>query len=174
MGRHAGWIAAVSALAAGADYCMVPEVPFDMEEVCAAIRRRKQRGRDTSIIVVSEGAQPSDKSLVTQDKTLDEFGHVRLGGIGQLVASQIEKRTGAETRLAVLGHIQRGGTPTAFDRLIGTRYGLRAMDLVRRKKFGRMVSLSGTKIVDVPLPPMDQRLRTLDMDLYKDAEVFFG
>ena len=174
MGRHAGWIAAVSAIAGGADGCLVPEKPFDVEEVCAAVRARKGRGKKFSVIVVAEGARPREGAAVTRDGAKDEFDHERLGGIGAWVAREVEKRTGCETRSVVLGHTQRGGTPTAFDRLIGTRFGLRAVDLVRQKRFGRMVSLGGMRVVDVPLPPLDQRMRTLDMELYKDAEVFFG
>jgi len=174
MGRSAGWIAAVAAIAGGADYVLVPERPFDIDEVCTALKTRKQRGKDFSIIVVAEGAKPKDGKLVTQDASKDEFGHVRLGGIGNMVATEIEKRTGFETRVTILGHVQRGGTPTAFDRLIATRYGLKAVDLVRARKWGRMVALEGFRIVDVPLPSIDQQKRDLDMDLYKDAEIFFG
>lgn len=174
MGRQAGWIAAVASIAGGADYCLVPEKPFDIEDVCASLRRRKQRGKDFSIVVVAEGAKPKDGKLVTQGAQVDEFGHERLGGIGNFVASEIEKRTGFETRVTILGHVQRGGTPTAFDRLIATRYGLRAVELVRGRKWGRMVALNGFKIVDVPLPSIDQQKRDLDMELYKDAEIFFG
>jgi 6-phosphofructokinase 1 len=174
MGRHAGWIAAVAAISGGADYVMIPEIPFDLDAVCASLKSRKARGKDFSIVVVAEGAKPAKGDLVTQDKSKDEFGHERLGGIGDLVAREIEKRTGLETRVTILGHIQRGGTPTAFDRLIATRYGLKAVDLVREKKWGRMVSLQGFKISDVPLPSLDQQKRDLDMSLYKDAEIFFG
>ncbi len=174
MGRHAGWIAAISAIAGGADYCMVPEQKFDIEDVCRAVVQRKERGKDFSIVVVSEGAQPANKNLVTQDGSLDEFGHVRLGGIGNVVAAEIEKRTGMETRVTILGHIQRGGSPTAFDRLIATRYGLKAVDLVKEKKFGRMVALDGFKVTDVPLPTEGNNLRNLDMKLYEEAQIFFG
>ena len=174
MGRKAGWIAAVGSIAGGADYCMVPEKAFDMEKVCQAVENRKKRGKMFSIIVVSEGAKPKDGSLVTLDGTKDEFGHERLGGIGVVVANEIEKRTGFETRVTILGHIQRGGTPTAFDRLIATRYGLKAVDLVREGRFGRMVALAGSRIVDVALPTIEQQKRDFDMDLFKDAEVFFG
>ncbi len=174
MGRHAGWIAAVASIAGGADYLMVPEKPFDIEDVCRSLKARKARGKDFSIVVVAEGAKPAAGALVTQDGSRDEFGHERLGGIGDQVAKEIERRTGLETRVSILGHIQRGGTPTAFDRLIATRYGLRAVDLVRARKWGRMVSLQGFKIVDVPLPSLDQQKRDLDLELYQDAEIFFG
>jgi 6-phosphofructokinase 1 len=174
MGRHSGWIAAVASIAGGADYCIVPEKPFDMGEICEALSNRRQRGKDFSIVVVAEGAVPKDGRMVTQDSSKDDFGHVRLGGIGNMVAAEIQERTGIETRVTILGHIQRGGTPTAFDRLIATRYGLRAVDLVRERRFGRMVALNGFRIVDVPLPAIEQQKRSLDMDLYRDAEVFFG
>ncbi len=174
MGRHAGWIAAVAAIAGGADYLMVPEKPFDIDDVCASLKARKARGKDFSILVVAEGARPKDGRAVTQDGSTDEFGHERLGGVGDHVAKEIEKRTGLETRVTILGHVQRGGTPTAFDRLIATRYGLRAVDLVRGKKWGRMVALDGFRITDVPLPSIDQQKRDLDMDVYRDAEVFFS
>ena len=174
MGRHAGWIAAVAAIAGGADYVMVPEKPFNIDELCAALNSRKKRGKDFSIVVVAEGAKPTDGNLVTQSGEKDEFGHERLGGIGNIVAREVEKRTGFESRVTILGHVQRGGTPTAFDRLIATRYGLRAVDLVRQKKWGRMVALDGFKVVDVPLPSLDQQKRGLDMEIYKDAEVFFS
>jgi 6-phosphofructokinase 1 len=174
MGRHAGWIATVASIAGGADYCLVPEQPFNIDDVCASVNRRKQKGKDFSIVVVAEGAQPVGGKVATTSGKKDEFGHEQLGGIGNWVAQEIEKRTGFETRVTILGHIQRGGTPTAFDRLIATRYGLRAIDLVREKKWGRMVALSGFRIVDVPLPSIEQQKRDLDMDLYKDAEVFFS
>ncbi len=174
MGRHSGWIAAHAAIAGGADFCLVPEKPFDIEDVCRAVAGRKGRGKDFSIVVVAEGAMPAQGEHVIQDAKRDEFGHERLGGIGNLVAAEIEKRTGFETRVTILGHIQRGGTPTAFDRLIATRYGLKAVDLAREKKFGRMVGLQGIRIVDVPLPSIEQQKRDLDMELYRDAELFFG
>jgi phosphofructokinase-like protein len=174
MGRHAGWIAAVAAIAGGADYCLIPEKPFKIEDVCASVQARKAKGKDFSIIVVAEGATPVGGKLATAGGKKDEFGHEQLGGIANWVAQEVEKRTGFETRVTILGHIQRGGTPTAFDRLIATRYGLKAVDLVRAKNWGRMVSLSGFRITDVPLPSIEQQKRDLDMDLYKDVEVFFS
>jgi len=174
MGRHAGWIATVAAIAGGADYLLVPEKPFDIDGVCASLLSRKARGKDFSIVVVAEGAKPAKGGPVTLDAPKDDFGHERLGGIADFVAKEIEKRAGLETRVTILGHVQRGGTPTAFDRLIATRYGLRAVDLVRQKKWGRMVALQGFRIVDVPLPSLDQQKRDLDMELYRDAEIFFG
>jgi len=174
MGRHAGWIAIESGIAGGADVILIPELPIDMEEVCTLIRRRHARGKTFSIVVVAEGAQFKKGTMVLQEQKLDEFGHVRLGGIGEQVGAEIEKRTGYETRVSVLGHIQRGGTPTAFDRVLGTRFGVRAMELVEKKKFGRMVALEGNKIVDVPLEKAVAALKTIDMELYEIAKVFFG
>jgi 6-phosphofructokinase 1 len=174
MGRHAGWIAVESGIAGGADIILIPELPIDIEEVCVLIEKRHKRGKTFSIVVVAEGAKFKEGTTVTQEEKLDEFGHVRLGGIGEILASQIEKRTGFETRVSVLGHIQRGGSPTAFDRILGTRFGVRAVELVSKKSFGRMVALSGNKIVDVPIEEAVTALKTVDMELYKIARVFFG
>jgi len=174
MGRHAGWIAVESGIAGGADIILIPEKPIDTEEVCALIKKRHARGKTFSIVVVAEGAQFKEGTMVLQEQKLDEFGHVRLGGIGEQVAQEIEKRTGYETRVSVLGHIQRGGTPTAFDRILGTRFGVKAVELVKNKKFGRMVSLTGNKIIDVPIEEAVRALKTVDTDLYEIAKVFFG
>ncbi len=174
MGRHAGWIAIESGLAGGADVILIPEVPIDMVEVCNDIKRRHARGKTFSIVVVAEGAQFKDKGLILQEEKLDAFGHVRLGGIGDRLAAEIEKRTGYETRVSVLGHIQRGGSPTAFDRVLGTRFGVKAVELVKDKKFGRMVALSENKIIDVSLEEAVKALRTVDPELYDIARVFFG
>ncbi len=175
MGRHAGWIATLGGMAGGADEILVPEVPFDMNELCANIKKRHARGKDFSIVVVAEGAKPKEeKELVTQDKKLDAFGHIRLGGIGQRISEEIEKITGYETRVTVLGHIQRGGSPTAFDRILGTRFGVKAVELIKEEKFGYMVSLQGNKIVPVPLEKAISKLKTIDMDLYEVARTFFG
>ncbi|MDD5731240.1 MAG: ATP-dependent 6-phosphofructokinase, partial [Candidatus Omnitrophica bacterium] len=174
MGRHAGWIAVEAGIAGGADVILIPEVPIDMDEVCSFIKKRHARGKTFSIVVVAEGAQFKDKSLITQEEKLDEFGHVRLGGIGDHLAKEIEKRTGFETRVTVLGHIQRGGSPTAFDRILGTRFGVKAVELVKEKKFGKMVALQGTKIIEVPLEQAVSALKTVDMELYEMAKVFFG
>jgi phosphofructokinase-like protein len=173
MGRDSGWIATHAGLAGGADYVIVPERPYDINEVCATLGRRMERGRQFSIVVVAEGAV-SKGGVVYQRGGVDEFGHVRLGGIGQVVAEEISKCMGIETRVTILGHVQRGGSPSAFDRVLGTRFGLRAVDLVRAGTFGRMVALSGAKIIDVPLPPPGRQKRYLDMELYSDAETFFG
>lgn len=174
MGRHAGWIALEAGLAGGADVILIPEIPIDMDEVCLAIKKRHSRGKTFSIVVVAEGATFKESSMVLQEQKLDSFGHVRLGGIGELLAGEIEKRTGYETRVSVLGHIQRGGSPTAFDRVLGTRLGVKAVELVKNKKFGRMVALSGIKIIDVPLEDAVKELKTVDMELYEIAKVFFG
>ncbi|MCX7927565.1 MAG: 6-phosphofructokinase [Candidatus Omnitrophica bacterium] len=173
MGRHAGWIAVEAGLAGGADYIMIPEIPVDMDELCSAIKRRHARGKQFSIIVVAEGAKIKSQDI-TKDQTLDEFGHVKLGGIGEIVAKEIETRLGIETRSVVFGHIQRGGAPTAFDRILGTRFGIRAVELVKEKKFGRMVALVGNKIIDVPLEDAVKELKTVDMELYNVAKEFFG
>ena len=174
MGRHAGWIAIEAGIAGGADVILIPEIPIDLDEVCNVIKKRHERGKTFSIVVVSEGAQFKDGGMVTQEQKLDAFGHVRLGGIGEDLASQIEKRTGFETRVTVLGHIQRGGSPTAFDRVLGTRLGVKAVELIKNKKFGKMVALAGIKIIDVPLEEAVKALKTVDMELYDIAKVFFG
>ena len=174
MGRHAGWIALEAGIAGGADIILIPELPIDVEEVCSLLKKRHQRGKTFSIVVVAEGAQFKKGTMVLQEQKLDEFGHVRLGGIGETLAQEIEKRTQYETRISVLGHIQRGGSPTAFDRILGTRFGVKAVDLVKHKKFGRMAALAGNKIIDVPLEDAVKELKTVDMELYDIARVFFG
>lgn len=172
MGRHAGWIATYAGIAGGADVILIPEVPIDIDEVCETIKRRHGRGKDFSIIVVAEGAQFKTGSDVAREEKLDEFGHVRLGGIGDLLGKMIEQRTGFETRVTVLGHIQRGGSPTAFDRVLGTRFGVKAVELVLAGRFGTMVSLQGNKIEAVPLDQGTGALKTIDMGLYTIAKIF--
>jgi 6-phosphofructokinase 1 len=174
MGRHAGWIAVESGIAGGADIILIPELPIDVDEVCSLIKKRHARGKTFSIVVVAEGAQFKEATLVTQEQRLDEFGHVRLGGIGEILGKEIESRTGYETRVSVLGHIQRGGSPTAFDRILGTRFGVKAVELLKNKKFGKMVSLTANKIIDVPIEEAVSSLKTIDMDLYEISKVFFG
>jgi len=174
MGRHAGWIAVEGGLAGGADYILIPEVPFDIDEICSGITKRHYRGKEFSIVVVAEGAAPKEDSLTLQTEEKDAFGHVRLGGIGYVLSKEIEKRTGFETRATVLGHIQRGGSPTAFDRILATRYGIAAIDLVKEGKFGYMVSLQGNKIIPVPLAEAVAKIKTVDEELYELAKVFFG
>ncbi|MBU4345807.1 MAG: 6-phosphofructokinase [Candidatus Omnitrophica bacterium] len=174
MGRHAGWIAIEAGIAGGADVILIPELPIDIEEVCGFIKERHQRGKTFSIIVVAEGAKFKEGTLVVQEEKLDEFGHIRLGGIGETLATEIEKRTHYETRVSVLGHIQRGGAPTAFDRVLGTRFGVKAVELVKDKKFSRMAALTGNKIIDVPIEEAVRELKTVDMELYEISKVFFG
>jgi 6-phosphofructokinase 1 len=174
MGRHAGWLAVYGGMAGGADIILIPEEPFNINEICDLIKKRHGRGKDFSIVVVSEGAQEKTKDLITKDAELDSFGHIKLGGIGDRLAKMIEKNTGYETRSVVLGHVQRGGSPTAFDRVLGTRVGVAAIDLVHHKKFGNMVSLSGNEIISVPLSKAVAKLKTVDKKLYDIAKVFFG
>ena len=174
MGRHAGWIAAYSGLAGGADAILVPERPFDIDEVCAHLRRRHANGRSFSIVVVSEGATPVDGELVTEHETTDAFGHVRLGGIGVMLEREIEARTGFETRMTILGHVQRGGTPLAYDRVLGSRFGVAAIDAATEGDFGNMVALRGTEIERVPLQEALVAPKLLDPALYETAAVFFG
>ncbi|HEX5898564.1 MAG TPA: 6-phosphofructokinase [Solirubrobacteraceae bacterium] len=175
MGRHAGWIAAYSGIAGGADVILVPERPFDIDEVCESIKRRHAGGRTFSIVVVSEGAVPRDGGgLTTAGAKTDAFGHARLGGIAVLLEGEIEQRTGFETRMTILGHVQRGGTPTAYDRVLATRFGVKAVAAADRGEFGSMVSLRGTDIDLVPLADAVAEPKILDDDLYDTAEVFFG
>jgi phosphofructokinase-like protein len=166
MGRDAGWIALYSGIAGGADAILIPERPFDIDEVAESLKRRHNRGRYFSIVVVAEGAKPAQGAgVVTEGTKTDEFGHVRLGGIGNTLAAEIERRTGFETRAVVLGHIQRGGTPTASDRMLATRYGVGAIDLVHKGSFGRMVALKGTEITSVPITDAIAQNRRVTQDL---------
>jgi ATP-dependent phosphofructokinase / diphosphate-dependent phosphofructokinase len=174
MGRNTGWIAVYSGIAGGADAILVPERPFDIENVCEHIRHRHQRGRTFSIVVVAEGAKPAEGEESVQTKETDAFGHVRLGGIGVALERQIEERTGYETRVTILGHIQRGGTPTAFDRVLATRFGIAAIDAIDDGDYGKMVALRGTDIVRAPLSEAVGEAKTLDPALLETAEVFFG
>jgi ATP-dependent phosphofructokinase / diphosphate-dependent phosphofructokinase len=174
MGRHAGWIALHSGLAGGADVILIPERPFDIEEVVRLIRRRHSRGRFFSIVVVAEGARPVEGSMETVAGETDEFGHIRLGGIGQRLEREIEERTGFDARATVLGHIQRGGTPTAFDRVLATRLGLAAVDAANESRWGAMPALRGSRIELVPLSEAVAKLRTVPVEEYEAAETFFG
>jgi len=175
MGRHAGWIAAYSGLAGGADVILVPERPFDIEEIATRIRRRHAHGRTFSIVVVAEGATPRDGGLLTQTpQTTDAFGHTRLGGIAVALEGEIEARTGFETRMTILGHVQRGGTPLAFDRVLGTRFGIAAVDAVTEGDFGTMVALRGTAMERVPLAEALAEPKLLEPEIFDTAEVFFG
>jgi len=173
MGRHAGWIALHAGLAGGANVILIPEVPFDIDEVCGWVEARFE-SHYAPIICVAEGALPKDGDLMTKDAPLDAFGHVRLSGIGDWLAGEIERRTGKESRAAVLGHIQRGGTPTAFDRVLATRFGLNAIDAVHDGDFGTMVALQGTDIVRVPLAAATGELKTVPMARYDEVKAFFG
>lgn len=174
MGRHVGHIAAWSGMAGGATLTLVPEEPFDIEEVCEGVRRRHDRGRYASVVVVAEGARPKPDTIPMPEEEVDRFGHVRLGGIGNLVAAEIESRTGFETRVTVLGHVQRGGTPTAFDRVLASRFGVAAVDAVHDGGFGMMTALVGGDIVLVPLADAVGDLKRLSAGVWEAARVFFA
>ncbi len=162
MGRHAGWIASYSGMAGGAHVVLIPEEPFDIDAVCGAITQRHARGANYSIVVAAEGATPVLGTMAVQSGDVDAFGHVRLGGIGTMIAQEIEQRTGYESRVTILGHVLRGGTPTAYDRVIASRFGLAAIDAVHDGAFGSMVALSGTSIVRVPLGDAVATLKVVD------------
>ncbi|UGQ10004.1 6-phosphofructokinase [Yinghuangia sp. ASG 101] len=173
MGRHAGWIAIHSGMAGGANVILIPEQQFDIEQVCGWVESRF-RTNYAPIVVVAEGAIPKEGQMVTKDQTLDAFGHVKLSGIGDWLAAEIERRTGKEARTTVLGHVQRGGTPTAFDRWLATRFGFHAIDAVHEGAWGRMVALRGTDVVTVPLEDATRELKTVPPALYDEAKVLFG
>jgi 6-phosphofructokinase 1 len=178
MGRHTGWIAVMSGIAGGADVILIPEQPITVERACEEIQRRHRRGKDFSIVVVSEGYEltyeSGERRQVALEAAQDEFGHIRLGGVGAALANDIAERTGYETRVTVLGHVQRGGSPTPRDRILATRYGLKAADLVADGKFGRMAALRGDAIVDVSLADATKELKTVPEDWYSVAKAFFG
>lgn len=175
MGRHAGHIATWAGIAGGATMILIPEEPFDIAKVCDVIRARHEKGRYASIVVVAEGAQPGEGSLVLKDAEVDAFGHVKLGGIANILAGEIEQRTGFDTRVTILGHVQRGGTPTSFDRVLSTRFGIAAIEAVHDGAFGSMVALQAGEIVRVPLADAVGKLKTVDLNLYhRVAGVFFG
>jgi len=174
MGRYSGWIALEAGLAGGADIILIPEKPFDIDEICDYIKRRQARGRNFSLIIVAEGAKPKGGAEIVYSESVDEFGHIRLGGVGYFLGKEIEKRMGIETRVVVLGHLQRGGSPTPFDRILATRFGIAAIDLVHEGKFGRMVVIKGNKILSVPLKEVVGKRKTVDLELYSIASVFFG
>ncbi|MER6101038.1 6-phosphofructokinase [Streptomyces sp. NPDC001832] len=173
MGRHAGWIALHSGLAGGANVILIPEQRFDIDQVCAWVTSRFGTSY-APIVVVAEGAMPAQGEMILKDGSHDSFGHVRLSGVGEWLAKQIESRTGKEARTTVLGHVQRGGTPSAYDRWLATRFGLHAIDAVRDGDFGAMVALKGTDIVRVPIAVATARLKTVDPALYSEVGVFFG
>jgi 6-phosphofructokinase 1 len=175
MGRHSGWIATHAGIAGGASAVLIPEIPFDIDELCARLRRRHERGRYASIVVVAEGAEPVPGTLTTDEKVYDRFGHVRLGGVANRIAEVIDERTGFDTRVVQLGHVQRGGTPTAFDRVLSTRYGVAAIDAVHERAWGDMVVLDAGSIRLEPLATAVGRTRPVDMDLFHSvAEQFFA
>ena len=174
MGRHAGWIATYSGIAGGADCILIPEQPIDIDEVCEMVWRRHKGGVFFSIIVVAEGAKLKGHDEVLASKHLDDFGHIQLGGIGQVLGKQIEEKTGYDTRVTVLGHIQRGGNPTAHDRVLATRYGVAAMDAVHKGNFGVMVALDGKNVVEVPLARVAEGIKTIDEGLYDMSKTFWG
>jgi ATP-dependent phosphofructokinase / diphosphate-dependent phosphofructokinase len=179
MGRHTGWIAVMAGIAGGADVILIPEQPLTVEEACADLQRRHERGKDFSIVVVSEGYELTYSSGETRQVAADapasdQFGHVRLGGVGDVLAREIEDRTGYETRVTVLGHVQRGGSPTPRDRVLATRYGLKAADLVREEQWGVMAALQGDAIVSVPLREAVAELKTVPREFYETAKAFFG
>ena len=175
MGRHSGWIATHAGIAGGATVILIPEQPFDVDQVCAILRARHERGRYASIVVVAEGAEPAEGSMPGREKIYDRFGHVRLRGIADLVAPEIEARSGLETRVVLLGHVQRGGTPSAYDRVLATRYGVAAIDAVHDRKWGCMTALHGNEMVRVPLSETAGKTRPVDPFLFNEvASVFFG
>lgn len=168
MGRDAGWIALTAGVAGGAHVVLVPERPIDLEHVCSILKHNHEHGKKYGIVVVAEGAKlPGSGEQATKGAKVDSFGHARLSGIGEALAEEIEKKTGYETRSVNLGHTQRGGTPTAYDRMLATRYGLAAIDLVHQKKFGRLVVLRGTRIEDIPLAEAIAKNRTVDESFLK-------
>jgi ATP-dependent phosphofructokinase / diphosphate-dependent phosphofructokinase len=174
MGRNAGWIALHSGIAGGADVILIPEIPFDIEEVCRLIGRRHGRGRYFSIVVAAEGAIPKEGTMSVSTGELDEFGHPRLGGIGQVLEKEIEARTGFETRATVLGHVQRGGTPTAFDRVLATRLGLAAVEAAHAGRWGTMTALRSTEIQLVELADAVAEVRRVPVSEYESFGVLFG
>jgi ATP-dependent phosphofructokinase / diphosphate-dependent phosphofructokinase len=174
MGRHAGWIATYSGIAGGAHVVLVPEEPFDIAEVCARLEHRHRHGENFSIVVVAEGAAPREGTRTLQSGELDAFGNVHLGGISNVIADEIGRRTGYETRVTILGHVLRGGTPTAYDRVLATRFGIAAIDAVHDGEFGVMVALRGERVERVPIEDAVRELRTVDPELLDVAGVFFA
>lgn len=174
MGRHAGWIACYSGMASAADYILVPEVEVNFDQICGVLVKRRAAGKPYGIVVVSEGAKlPDSEEFITKDAEIDEFGHPTLGGIGEVVADIIERRTGIETRWVTLGHLQRGGSPSAYDRVLGTRLGIHAARLAVKGEYGKMVALRGTRIVSVTLAEAVGKMRTLDPEFLEEAAEFF-
>lgn len=174
MGRHAGWIACLSGIAVAADYILVPEIPINIDHLCEALRQSRERGKKYNIVVASEGAQFPEGGAVTSDAEVDEFGHVRLGGIAEVISHMVERRLNLETRHVVLGHLQRGGAPSAADRVLATRFGLRAADLVLHGQFGQMAALKGQEIIPVPLAEAVTATKRLSMQYYLEAQEWFS
>jgi phosphofructokinase-like protein len=174
MGRYTGWIALETGIAGGADVILIPEEPFDITEVCNFIKNRQKRGKNFSLIVVAEGCKPKGGKEIVYSETLDDFGHARLGGVGYYLGKAIEKILNVETRVVTLGHLQRGGSPTAFDRILATRFGKAAIDLINNQEFGEMVTLKGKDISSIPLKEIIGKRKTVDMKLYDLAKIFFG
>ncbi|MGE5191978.1 MAG: 6-phosphofructokinase [Deltaproteobacteria bacterium] len=173
MGRHAGWIACFAGIATAADFTLIPEMEVDVEKMCEVLMQRRAAGKSYGLIIVSEGAKLPQEGIVTHDAELDEFGHVKLGGIGDTIADLIQRRTGIETRAVTLGHLQRGGPPSAYDRVLGTRLGIHAARLVINGQFGQMVALRGLKIVSYTLAEAVGTMRTLDLEFMREAEEFY-
>ncbi len=170
MGRYTGWIALEAGIAGGADVILIPEKPFDIEEVCECIRKRQKRGRNFSIIVAAEGAKPKGSEEIVYSSGVDEFGHARFGGVGYYIGKEIEKRfENIETRAVVLGHLQRGGSPNAFDRVLATRFGIAAIDLVHEGRFGQMVAIQGNAMVSVPLKDVIGKRKTVDSEALRNS-----
>ena len=174
MGRYTGWIAIAAGIAGGADAILIPEKPFSVAEICKYIKCRQDRGRNFSLVVVAEGAKPEGGKEVLYGQKVDEFGNVRFGGIGYWLGKEIEKSVEIETRVVVLGHLQRGGTPTAFDRILATRYGIHAIDLVHQEEFGKMVAIRGDKIISIELKDVIGKRKSVSSELLEVAKVFFG
>ena len=173
MGRHFGWIATYAGLAGGADYILIPEIPIDINQVCKNIQARIKRGKEFSIIIIAEGAKLKEKEIVTKTDEKDIFGHARLGGIGDVVASLIKEKIGIDTRSSNLGHIIRGGTPCAFDRILGTRFGVKAIEMIAKKEFGRVVIFKENKIKSTPFSKISGG-KKVDKEIYRIAKIFFG
>jgi 6-phosphofructokinase 1 len=173
MGRHAGWLTLHAGIAGGAHIILIPEEQFDINEVCKIIKKREEKGKHYTIIAVSEGALPKGGNSVSQSVSKDAFGHARLGGIAEQLAGQIEKITGKETRHVVLGHLQRAGHPTAFDRVLGTRFGVHAAEMVQRKEFGKIAALRGTEIVSVGMQEALGKLKTVPKERFEEAKTFW-
>src|SRR6185295_7662621 len=173
MGRHAGWIACFAGIATAADFTLIPEVEVDVEKMCAVLTQRRAAGKLYGLVIVSEGARLPEGGMVTHDAEVDDFGHIKLGEIGDTIADVIQRRTGIETRAVTLGHLQRGGPPSAYDRVLGTRLGIHAARLVVDRQFGQMVALRGLKIVSYPLADAVGTMRTLDLEFMREAEEFY-